>query len=466
LHCVVAFLARELIISSTLRPVLLDRGDTMPRPLDDDDDVDGDAEEGTTSDDEEEAPFEWLTSPASLDPSFQRIFADHDDDDHHRRTEGMMKVLHVGCGTSRLGEHLVDRWQVASVVNVDVDRDVLRRMRARWEKRQRTSRTTSSSPPPSQKNEPSPPPRMIFAEVDYSHEVIMDGAIADTKNDADCEELSAILGGPFDLIVDKSTMDCLLCTENSAAHLLQHIYNSLSSHGGTYLLVSFQHIALLRPLLEGLGTISTDHDNAGKAATGWEVQSIVMKRQVEDLGRKRETRNNDGTMDQQVDDDDAELSLDGTISPPEPSSSHTSTLPPWSSGSFHPDPKYHQFVNVFICRKHRDVGMLSRQNVIEHVTNVCNTYWTERNPILSPERIAHLQAAFGTTHDDNMTAVLSLPEAYEVLFTDAEREHLEYDHFLQDWHGFLSSSTTTTSTSLDRTTMTLDTALAFLKEVQ
>jgi hypothetical protein len=453
----------------------------MPKALDDDGD-DGDLdiddprpeEEGTSDDDEEEAPFEWLTSPASLDPIFQRIFADHNDD-HHRRTEGMMKVLHVGCGTSRLGEHLVDRWQVASVVNVDVDRHVLRRMRARWEKRQRTSRTTSSSPPPSQKNEP-PPPRMIFAAVDYSHEVIMDGAIADTKNDADCKERSAILGGPFDLIVDKSTLDCLLCTENSAAHLLQHIYNGLSSHGGTYLLVSFQHIDLLRPLLEGLGTISTDHDNAEKAAAGWEVQSIVMKRQVEDLGRKRETRNNDGTKDPPDNDDVdvtnividqvAEVSLDDT-SPPEPSFSPMTPPPPWSSGSFHPDPKYHQFVNVFICRKHRDVGtVLSRQRVVEHVTTVCNSYWTEQNPILSPERIAHLQVAFGTTHDDDddTTAVLSLPEAYKALFTDAEREHLEYDHFLQDWHGFLSS--TTTRTALDGTTMTLDTALAFLKEVQ
>jgi len=32
---------------------------------------------------------------------------------------------------------------------------------------------------------------------------------------------------------------------------------------------------------------------------------------------------------------------------------------------------------------------------------------------------------------------LKLPQAYEALFTEAEREHLTYEDFLEDWQAFL-----------------------------
>mmetsp|Transcript_595 Transcript_595/g.1391 ORF Transcript_595/g.1391 Transcript_595/m.1391 type:complete len:117 (+) Transcript_595:637-987(+) len=35
---------------------------------------------------------------------------------------------------------------------------------------------------------------------------------------------------------------------------------------------------------------------------------------------------------------------------------------------------------------------------------------------------------------------LSLEDAYEVIFTEAEREHLTYEHFLEDWVAFATSS--------------------------
>jgi SAM-dependent methyltransferase len=411
----------------------------------------------------EDAPFEWLTSPASLDPIFKRIFSPKNDPSSSSSPR-QQRVLHVGCGTSRLGEHLVDRWNVASVVNVDVDRDVLRRMQARWEDPHRQEGPLLVSRAARGDSAVPAPPRMLFEVVDYSHEVIVAGGVDDKSHSSETSfspQAAAAVHGPFDLIVDKSTLDCLLCTESAAAHLLQHVYNSLSSQGGVYLLISFQHVDLLRPLLEGL----TDSVVVGEeAADAWQVQSLVMKRQVEDLRRRDRGAVTDHEGSNTPDNDlpsHMDLTADA-VQQHEPSSATTQ----WSSGSFHPDAKYHQFVNVFICRKHRrddDYYYLSREHVVEHVKTVCNQWWTEQNPILSPERMAHLRSVFGhsASTTSSSSSALSLPEAYEALFTEAEREHLEYEHFLEDWHGFLS-----TRSALDQTTMTLATALAFLNEVQ
>jgi hypothetical protein len=414
----------------------------------------------------EDAPFEWLTSPASLDPIFKRIFSPKNDPSSSSSQQ--QRVLHVGCGTSRLGEHLVDRWNVASVVNVDVDRDVLRRMQARWEdphrQKKRPALVVVSRASGDDSAVVPAPPRMLFEVVDYSHEIVIAGGVDDEAHSSETssspQAAAAALHGPFDLIVDKSTLDCLLCTESAAAHLLQHAYNSLSSQGGVYLLISFQHVDLLRPLLEGL----TGRVLGEETAAAWQVQSLVMKRQVEDLRRRDYGAVTDHEGLNMLDNDvpsHMDLVAADAVEPQEPCSATTTQ---WSSGSFHPDAKYHQFVNVFICRKQRrddDNTYLSREHVVEHVKTVCNQWWTEQNPILSPERMAHLQSVFGHSASSSSSSALSLPEAYEVLFTEAEREHLEYEHFLEDWRGFLS-----TRCGLDQTTMTLATALAFLNEVQ
>jgi Methyltransferase domain len=376
-----------------------------------------------------DAPFEWLTSPASIDFIFKHIFTDalsssSPSNNSPATTTTPIRVLHVGCGTSRLGEHLVEQWNVSSVLNVDVDPVILQQMQDRW-KNHPLYRCDGNGTASEQ--------RMLFEVVDYSNEV---------------SSSVAAHHGPFDLIVDKSTLDCLLCTESAAAHLLQHVYNSLSSHGGIYLLITFHHVDFVRPLLEGLSSLLT----GDKETTAWEVQSQILRRQVEDL-RGGTVLAGDKPNDAPDIAPPTTIAADIPLDDP----SRTTTTQ-WSSGSFEPDAKYHQFVNVFTCRKtHKDDTLvLSRHAVVEHVKHVCNEWWTQHNPILSSERISEMQQLFG-----NSTS-LSLPDAYDALFTAAEKEHLDYDSFLEDWHSFLS----TKSTLLDRTTMTLATAMAFLDEVQ
>jgi len=41
-----------------------------------------------------------------------------------------------------------------------------------------------------------------------------------------------------------------------------------------------------------------------------------------------------------------------------------------------------------------------------------------------------------TTPIPTTSKLLSLEEAYEVIFTQAEREHLTFEHFLEDWEAF------------------------------
>lgn len=330
-----------------------------------------------------EAPFEWLTSPLSLDPFLQRIT--------------FQRALHVGCGSSRFGEHLVERWDASSVVNVDVDKTILEKVQNRWKERCGDEES-----------------RMKFVEVDYANAIAIDDTV------------TSDIHGPFDLIVDKSTLDCLLCTEAAAANLLHHVYNSLN---GVYLLVSFQHRDLLLPLLEGLGH--------------WNVEIHVLKRQMEG------SRIGSGQ----------ELGLRGEVVPSAAAVCEgnfiyeESSRTQWSSGTFEPDSKYHEFVNVVLCHKDGD-STLPLASVKEHVRTICNQWWTQINPILSSERIEQLRSSFGD-------AILSLPEAYEVLFTEAEKEHLGYSGFLEDWLSFVS-----TRDSLSRDRMDFGTAVDFLDEVQ
>eukprot|EP00545_Synedropsis_sp_CCMP1620_P008699 CAMPEP_0119020294 /NCGR_PEP_ID=MMETSP1176-20130426/23753_1 /TAXON_ID=265551 /ORGANISM="Synedropsis recta cf, Strain CCMP1620" /LENGTH=69 /DNA_ID=CAMNT_0006974695 /DNA_START=105 /DNA_END=310 /DNA_ORIENTATION=- len=53
------------------------------------------------------------------------------------------------------------------------------------------------------------------------------------------------------------------------------------------------------------------------------------------------------------------------------------------------------------------------------------------NPLLSDERRLALEKSFGPSSETK-----SLTECYMLLFTDAEREHLDEEHFLQDWEAY------------------------------
>jgi hypothetical protein len=63
---------------------------------------------------EEIGPFEWLTSGASLSPILSTLGF----------VETVAKALHVGSGSSTLGEYLVEEHGYAQVVNIDVEKEV------------------------------------------------------------------------------------------------------------------------------------------------------------------------------------------------------------------------------------------------------------------------------------------------------------------------------------------------------
>ena len=121
--------------------------------------------------------------------------------------------------------------------------------------------------------------------------------------------------------------------------------------------------------------------------------------------------------------------------------------------------------NIDSKNGHRDVesSSLDFDAVCRHVKEVNDRWFQEKQPLLTNQRIQDLKRAFsvlspplspkeviavaranvvtnknsGVCEESNYTKVLSIEEAYDVLFTEAEREHLTYEHFLEDWWAFL-----------------------------
>lgn len=330
-------------------------------------------------------PFEWLTSPESLQPVLERWIS-------LRENEPEVRVLHVGCGSSRLGEWIAGKECVSQVVNVDCDKELLDELR----------RNNKNS-------------KIEYREVDFSQEQLPETADA-----------------AFDVIVDKSTLDCLLCTDRAAAGLLSEIYRCLKPNGA-YVCISFHHQNFLEPLLQLPGA-------------EWTIETAQLKRQVEDVISKQSEKTCE--MSTSLGDSATEptqgLPSEGRFSDDNATSA-------WGSGNFHPDNQYHRYVQVLVCQKHSH-GVIDYEAVYEHIHGVNNRWYVEQNPMMTERRQEEILQAF----QDNE---LDLPDAYETLFTDAEREHLEYQGFLQDWEAFLESNP-----NIDcRDTMTKTVALEFLE---
>ena len=317
-------------------------------------------------------PFEWLTSPYSL----KSLVCNHAllspssvvDPSH-------CKALHVGSGSSTVGEFLIEELGYGKVVDVDRDSATLEKMWQRWQKRCKTTHVD--------------PSRLDICALDFT---------------------TATLPYPnnyFDLVLDKSTLDCTLCSENATSSLLCQVYQSLAI-GGVYLLISFHELELLFPLLKDLpGAV-------------WKVTSATLQRQVETICR-----------------DTAKTSSQ--------SNTTHSTKP----------------LTVLIARKlaaaSRCNSELNYDNVCQHIHAVSDAWFQKHQPLLTRTRTQELQKAFQTP--------LPLEKAYLALFTDAEREHLTYDHFLEDWEAFLDQQLSS-KTIYNKTTISCETAVSFLNEMQ
>jgi hypothetical protein len=280
---------------------------------------------------------------------------------------------------------LVEELKFGLVVDVDKDEETLAKMKHRWQERCRATHID--------------PRRLETCILDF------------TKAPFPYED------NFFDLVLDKGTLDCTLCSDNATASLLIQVYRCLAV-GGVYILISFHELGLVLPLLAEL------------PGAAWEVTCTTLQRQVENIT--------------------------ATISTPTTATS--------SSPSTNSKP-----LNVLIARKSSvsTTEELDYGTVRQHVHRVNDSWFQKQNPLLTRTRTQELQKAFET--------LLQLPQAYQGMFTDAEREHLTYEHFLQDWQAFLQqqqqqsspdNNNETPTMTEDTTTISCETALAFLTEMQ
>ena len=93
--------------------------------------------------------------------------------------------------------------------------------------------------------------------------------------------------------------------------------------------------------------------------------------------------------------------------------------------------------------------------------------------MVTPQRETLLRELFLKQTSLTLTpTTLDLKQCYDILFTEAEKEHLTYDFFLEDWvtyceqqHGG-SDKVGVSNTEFSRDGMTVDVALDFLREMQ
>jgi hypothetical protein len=130
-----------------------------------------------------------------------------------------MQALHVGCESSTVGEFLVQEMGFGKVVNVDRDEETMGQMEERWRdivaQQQKDGLATLQLS------------KMEFVTMDF------------TK-----EQLPAKHKNTFDLVLDKGTLDCILCSDIATSSMLLQIYCTLKEAGGVYMVFSFHNLDL------------------------------------------------------------------------------------------------------------------------------------------------------------------------------------------------------------------------------
>lgn len=502
-----------------------------------------------------DAPFEWLTNFQSLmhlvSPS-RIVFGESSLDSstslkngissklyshqHHpslSTSNGIIKLnaLHVGCGTSTCGEEMLDiqeclatntsdsvssnnnmnnkadvqqrrevvyHLQYGHVVNVDVDKDALEVMERRWTTTQHIMKSKKQL-----KERKMEVRRIEWRYLDFNDESSCRSALdpiyeaattaAATTDRPNNKEVS---GGYFDLVFDKSTLDCLLCSETDVvAGFLCEVYRALrvpsicsstatdldgtpscchensagdttasssipSSWGGIYVLISFHPVDFIEQILTQL------------PGAEWDVVHEVVKRRVGSIGKagKDGGVTDNEAVDGNNDHDGSNLHVEEVVA----TKSHFA----WSSGTFQPDDNYRKTVNVFTCRRKRNTPtspyILDRELVRRYIEKCCNDWYQTTNPMVTVQREGQLRLDFlnatrngpsphSTKNEDG--AVLDLKQCYSILFTEAEKEHLTYEYFIEDWEAYCKRRESQKD-ALSREGMTVDIALDFLREMQ
>ena len=398
----------------------------------------------TTTDDDDALlrPFEWLTSSTSLKPhilkglrdinqqqqqeSQSKDYSGNNDmtcDANNYATNYNNKVLHIGCGSSVLGEHLLEDndYNVSYVLNIDYDQDILDRMEQRWNKKKQMATTSTI-----QNKE------LVFQQCELT--------------DRTTKIIAA--DNSFDLIIDKSTLDCLLCSPTeSVTAFLTEVYRLMNATTGVYICITFHSIQFMIPILQDL------------PGAEWDVTYEIIPRQSENL--------NDYVSTNTV----PIITTTTTTT-----TTTTNTVTPVVSSIDGPDldDKFKTF-KVITCRRRRRhphdavTEHLDWDDVCDHVQRTSNEWFQQEHPFLTDERVEEIHTIFQNSTE------LSLREVYDQCFTINEKEHYFYeDDFLSDWETFYNeklvrnTKDNSNSEGDDRysTYMNAETFILFLKEMQ
>lgn len=423
------------------------------------------------------SPFEWLTNFQSLRhlvlPSYIVGGVSPPIGSASDKLSLKLNALHVGCGTSTVGESLLclrekdtngNQLQYGHVVNVDIDKDALRVMQHRW--RQRELQTQ---------------------QLDGITLGVMDWRYLDFKSEESCRlALDPLynnllqaspcnpnneLGGYFDLVLDKSTLDCLLCSETDVVSVfLCEVYRALKvptlesecspdvdckhTPGGVYVLVTFHPIDFIQELLAEL------------PGAHLEIEYEVIERKADIVNTIDAVKVEEVVSGKNQSECDPETCL-------KPPSSA------WISGSFCPDENYRKTITVFTCRRllnpneegSNQTFALNRQLVREHIENTCDKWYRTTSPMVTNEREAKLRQDFQNAclskQDESSLkgeVALDLKTCYDLMFTEEEKQVLPYDYFIEDWDAYCQNLRR--GEDFPRQVMTINTAIDFLKEMQ
>ena len=188
-------------------------------------------------------------------------------------------------------------------------------------------------------------------------------------------------------------------------------------------------------------------------------------------------------------------------------STFTSPQSSWSKsdGTFQPDEEYGKYVNVFICRRrfqrssspssslqdNEDISAnteyLDRDKVRIHIHDCNDLHFKEHNPMITHVRKEHIKNLFmekiiegqeekqqyDNCNESNCdeillkASVLPLQSCYDILFTDAEKEHLTFEYFMEDYVVFLQEQQQKEHGLLcNQDGMTYESAILFLEAMQ
>lgn len=455
--------------------------------------------------------FEWLTNFDSiahlLDPEylFPNTEGEHNDPAHPDScctNIRDLRLLNIGCGSSNVGEKLLLTYSKAytQVTNVDRDVEIIDFMRQRTVQQQVYSSMKPSSyltqcPSCNCKHHTiacSEKDELLDHESESeSSNKINKWIELDFSNSDRCKQY--IAEKSFDVVLDKSTLDCALCSQDTTSSLLAESYRALRPNGGIFFLITFHSPQLIVPLLKYLY-----HD----------IEYCVVDRMVDDYYCHTRSTLRGSRMKTNEESNEENHSIQMRFCSSSCREIHREKGRQRSSNFFileksrtatkgtkcdtttkaaNPSIQSAKTVNVFVCRKNvnycNSIGLDLLQ---EHIIRVCNDWYMVENPLVTHVREDALRSSFreklSALQDDGSLdgRYLPLEDCYDILFTNNEKSNLPYEYFLEDWNAFVADSSNLVEQqqedgpcinkdirlAVKSDAMTLQVALQFLKAMQ